>query len=123
MVQSSSYPCHNRARYSMARYLDCAATTPIDPRVREEVLFYLDQEFGNAGSRTHDFGRRARNAVESARDRVAAVVSASRGDVLFTSGATESNNLAILGLYDHGCTTGRTHVITTRIEHHAVLEP
>jgi cysteine desulfurase len=107
----------------MVRYLDCAATTPIDPRVREEVLFYLDQEFGNAGSRTHDFGRRARNAVESARDRVAAVVSASRGDVLFTSGATESNNLAILGLYDHGCTTGRTHVITTRIEHHAVLEP
>jgi cysteine desulfurase len=107
----------------MVRYLDCAATTPVDPRVREEVLFYLDQEFGNAGSRTHDFGRRARNAVESARDRVAAVVSASRGDVFFTSGATESNNLAILGLYDHGRTTGRTHVIATRIEHHAVLEP
>ena len=98
-------------------------TTPVDPRVREEVLLYLDQEFGNAGSRTHDFGRRARNAVESARDRVAAVVSAARGDVFFTSGATESNNLAILGLYEHGRTAGRTHVITTRIEHHAVLEP
>ena len=107
----------------MVRYLDCAATTPIDPRVREEVLFYLDQEFGNAGSRTHDFGRRAREAVESARDRVAAVVSASRGDVFFTSGATESNNLAILGLYEHGRATGRTHVVTTRIEHHAVIEP
>src|ERR1051325_10886709 len=107
----------------MVRYLDCAATTPVDPRVREEVLRYLDHEFGNAGSRTHDFGRRARNAVESARDRVAAVVSAARGDVFFTSGATESDNLAILGLYDHGRATGRTHVINTRIEHHAVLEP
>src|SRR6476659_6173353 len=92
-------PVHHNAimnhTSTMVRYLDCAATTPIDPRVREEVLFYLDQEFGNAGSRTHDFGRRAREAVESARDRVAAVVSASRGDVFFTSGATESNNLAI----------------------------
>jgi cysteine desulfurase len=107
----------------MVRYLDCAATTPIDPRVREEVLLYLDREFGNAGSRTHDFGRRAREAVESARDRVAAVVSASRGDVFFTSGATESNNLAILGLYEHGRATGRTHIVTTRIEHHAVIEP
>jgi cysteine desulfurase len=107
----------------MVRYLDCAATTPIDPRVREEVLLYLDQEFGNAGSRTHDFGRRARNAVERARDCVAAVVSAARGDVFFTSGATESNNLAILGLCEHGRDAGRTHVITTRIEHHAVLEP
>jgi cysteine desulfurase len=107
----------------MVRYLDCAATTPIDPRVREEVLLYLDREFGNAGSRTHDFGRRARDAVESARDRVAAVVSASRGDVFFTSGATESNNLAILGLCEHGRATGRTHIITTRIEHHAVIEP
>jgi cysteine desulfurase len=107
----------------MVTYLDCAATTPIDPRVRDEVLLYLDQEFGNAGSRTHDFGRRARNAVECARDRVAAVVSASRGDVFFTGGATESNNLAILGLWGHGLATGRTHVITSRIEHHAVLEP
>jgi cysteine desulfurase len=107
----------------MVRYLDCAATTPVDPRVREEVLLYLDHEFGNAGSRTHDFGRRARNAVECARDSAAAVVAASRGDVFFTSGATESNNLAILGLFDHGNATGRTHVITSRIEHHAVLEP
>ena len=82
----------------MAVYLDCAATTPIDPRVRDEVLLYLEEEFGNAGSRTHEYGRRARKAVERARDRVAAVVQASRGDVFFTSGATESNNLAILGL-------------------------
>ncbi len=104
-------------------YLDCAASTPIDPRVRAEVLHYLDDEFGNAGSRTHDFGRRARAAVENARDRVAAVAGASRGDVFFTSGATESNNLAILGLAPHGEAAGRKHIVTTRIEHHAVLEP
>jgi len=103
----------------MAVYLDCAATTPLDPRVRDEVVRYLDVEYGNAGSRTHGYGRRARAAVESARDRVAAVVGASRGDVIFTSGATESNNLAILGLA--GERLG--HVIASHIEHHSVLEP
>jgi cysteine desulfurase len=107
----------------MAVYLDCAATTPIDPRVRTEVLRYLDEDFGNAGSRNHDFGRRARSAVERARDQVAAIVSASRGDIVFTSGATESNNLAILGLARHGEATGTRHIVSTAIEHHAVLEP
>ncbi len=101
-------------------YLDCAATTPVDPRVRDEVLHYLEKEFGNAGSRTHQYGHLAREAVERARDRVAAVADASRGDVFFTSGATESNNLAILGL---AANAGRGHIITSRIEHHAVLEP
>jgi cysteine desulfurase len=102
-------------------YLDCAATTPLDLRVRAEMLPYLDDEFGNAGSRTHDWGRRARTAVEHARDRVAAVVAAGRGDIIFTSGATESNNLAILGLAAAAGT--RRHVVSTRIEHQAVLEP
>lgn len=106
----------------MVIYLDCAATTPIDPRVREEVVRHLD-EIGNAGSRTHEYGRRARAAVERARAAVAASVGASRGDVLFTSGATEANNLAILGLAAHGIATRRRHIISTRIEHHAVLEP
>lgn len=106
----------------MAVYLDCAATTPLDPRVKEEVLRFLD-DFGNAGSRSHAYGRRARSAVEGARDRVAAVVDAPRGDVVFTSGATESNNLAILGLVPHGMASGRRHIVTTAIEHHAVLEP
>lgn len=107
----------------MPVYLDCAATTPIEPRVREEVLRYLNEDFGNAGSRSHDFGRRARAAVERARDQVAAVVAAPRGDIVFTSGATESNNLAILGLARHGEATGRRHIVSTAIEHHAVLEP
>src|SRR5262245_16187457 len=102
-------------------YLDCAATTPLDARVREGMLPYLDEEFGNAGSRTHDWGRRARMAVEQARDRVAGVVASGRGDVIFTSGATESNNLAILGLLAGA--SDHPHIISTSIEHHAVLEP
>ena len=107
----------------MAIYLDCAATTPIDPRVEEEVRRYLAVDFGNAGSRTHDFGLRARRAVERARDQVAAVAAAARGEVVFTSGATESNNLAILGLEEYGRRTRRTHLLSSEIEHHAVLEP
>src|SRR5436309_13403730 len=83
---------------AMAIYLDCAATTPIYPRVRAEMLRYFDDEFGNAGSRTHTWGLRARGAVEQARDRGAAVVGARRGDVIFTSRRTERNNLAIFGL-------------------------
>jgi cysteine desulfurase len=106
----------------MIIYLDCAATTPIDPRVREEVVRHLN-EVGNAGSRTHQYGLRARAAVERARDQVAAVAGASRGDVIFTSGATEANNLALAGLAEHGVSIGRRHIISTQIEHHAVLEP
>src|SRR5262249_39133058 len=104
-------------------YLDCAATTPLDPRVRETLLRYLEADFGNAGSRTHDYGRRARAAVEQARQQVAAVVNASRGEVIFTSGATESNNLSILGLESYGRRTGKQHIVATAIEHHAVLGP
>ena len=104
-------------------YLDCAATTPIDPRVRETVLRYLSSEYGNAGSKTHEYGLHARRAVETARDQVAHVVDGGRGDVVFTSGATESNNLALLGLARHGEAAGRRHIVSTRIEHHAVLEP
>src|SRR5258708_22010338 len=103
-------------------YLDCAATTPLDPRVREVLLHHLEAG-GNAGSRTHDFGRRARAAVEQARQQVAAVVDATRGEVVFTSGATESNNLAILGLESYGRANAKLHVVVTAIEHHAVLGP
>jgi len=104
-------------------YLDCNATTPSEPRVLELVRRYLEEEFGNEGSRTHEFGARAKQAVQKARDQVAAVVGAKRDEVLFTSGATESNNLAILGLAEHGLKTNKTHVITSAIEHKAVLEP
>jgi cysteine desulfurase len=107
----------------MAVYLDCNATTPMDPRVQEAVLRFMAVEFGNAGSRTHDFGARAKQAVQHARDQVAGVVKAKREEVIFTSGATESNNLALLGLAHHGERTGRKHIVSTQIEHKAVLEP
>lgn len=104
-------------------YLDCNATTPIDPRVRQVLLRYLDEEYGNEGSRTHEYGSAAKRAVQLARDQVAAVVDCKREEVLFTSGATESNNLAILGLADFGAANNRRHIVSTMIEHKAVLEP
>lgn len=104
-------------------YLDCNATTPPEPEVQEILLRYLVEEFGNEGSRTHGFGTRAKQAVQLARDQVAAVVDVQRDEVAFTSGATESNNIAILGLAEHGKETGKRHLITTGIEHKAVQEP
>jgi len=107
----------------MTVYLDCNATAPLEPAVRDEVLFFLTTEFGNAGSRTHQFGARANKAVQIARERVAEVVGAKREEVVFTSGATESNNLALLGLRKFGEEAGKKHIISTQIEHKAVLEP
>ena len=107
----------------MSIYLDCNATTPLEPRVCAEMMRYFDSEFGNAGSRTHEFGLRANRAVQHARERVAAVLEAQPQEVVFTSGATESNNLVILGLAPHGDETGKKHIVSTQIEHKAVLEP
>ncbi|MFT4177399.1 MAG: cysteine desulfurase DndA [Luteolibacter sp.] len=104
-------------------YLDCNATTPLEPEVKEVLFRYLTEEFGNEGSRTHEYGSRAKQAVQKARDQVAAVVGAKRDEVIFTSGATESNNLAILGLADFGKEHGKLHLIGTRLEHKAVIEP
>lgn len=107
----------------MAVYLDCNATTPMDSRVTDVVVHYLTTEFGNAGSRTHEYGSGAKKAVEAARKQVAEVVAAAPEEIVFTSGATESNNLAIAGLAGHGERTGRKHIVSTQIEHKAVLEP
>lgn len=107
----------------MSVYLDCNATTPVEPRVLEVMQQYLGEEYGNAGSRTHEFGVRAKQAVERARDQVAALVAARREEVIFTSGATESNNIAILGLAGSAEGASRRHIVSTAIEHKAVLEP
>lgn len=107
----------------MTVYLDCNATTPIDPRVLALVVHCLEVEYGNAGSRTHEMGTRAKQMVEHARDQIAGVVNASRDEIVFTSGATESNNIAILGLEAEAERSGRKHVISTQIEHKSVLEP
>ncbi|WP_066070497.1 cysteine desulfurase DndA [Frankia sp. EI5c] len=104
-------------------YLDCNATTPVEPRVVAEVMAFLADEYGNAGSRTHGFGQAAKRRVNRAREEVARVVDAQADEVVFTSGATESNNLAILGLAPEGERNRRTHIVSSQIEHKAVLEP
>lgn len=104
-------------------YLDAAATTRVDPRVAEVVLYWMTEEFGNAGSRTHEYGARAKKAVQQARTQLAAQLGASAEELIFTSGATESNNIALLGLAPYGEKSGRRHIITSAIEHKAVLEP
>ncbi|MFO1003462.1 MAG: aminotransferase class V-fold PLP-dependent enzyme [Planctomycetaceae bacterium] len=103
-------------------YLDYNATTPMDPRVLEAMIpWFLTPS--NAGSRTHSYGQAARDAVEKARKQVADIINAKPEEIFFTSGATESNNIAILGLTEYGVKTGRMHIISTEIEHKAVLEP
>jgi cysteine desulfurase len=95
----------------------------VDPRVADLVVELMVHEFGNAGSRTHEYGATAKRVVERARAQVADVVAADVTEVIFTSGATEANNLGLLGLAEHGLSVGRTHIVTTAIEHKAVLEP
>ena len=104
-------------------YLDCNATTPLEPAVRDAMTRWLTEEIGNAGSRTHEYGTTAKRAVQHARKQVAEVVGASEGEVVFTSGATESNNLAILGLAPWAKKQGLGNIVSTTIEHKAVLEP
>jgi cysteine desulfurase len=105
-------------------YLDYAATTPVDPVVMRAMNACMGPEgdFGNPGSATHPFGRRAAARVETARVQVASVLSAEPDEIIFTSGATESNNLAVLGIARANADRGR-HLVTSRIEHKAVLDP
>ncbi|MEL0633867.1 cysteine desulfurase DndA [Pseudoalteromonas carrageenovora] len=107
----------------MTTYLDMNATSPVLNEVADLVRKMFLEEYGNAGSRTHEFGASAKKAVEKARKQVADVVDADKSEVIFTSGATESNNIAILGLKEFGEANNKKHIITTRIEHKAVLEP
>jgi len=107
----------------MTVYLDLNATSPVLAPVADLVYRMMTEEYGNAGSRTHEFGTTAKKHVETARAQVAAVVDADKSELIFTSGATESNNIAILGLEQYGVDHNKKHIITTRIEHKAVLEP
>ena len=106
----------------MGIYLDYNATTPIDKRVLDYMVDVYTNKFGNADSRTHDFGDGARKIVEQARKDVASLLGVDSTEVFFTSGSTESSNIAIRGLIDYANSVGKKHVITTSIEHKAVLE-
>ena len=105
-------------------YFDYAATTPVDPLVAAAMSECLSAggDFANPASRSHLPGRRAQARIERARDEVAALIGADPAEIIFTSGATESNNLAILGVARANSHRGR-HIITSRIEHRAVLDP
>jgi cysteine desulfurase len=102
-------------------YLDYHATTPVDPRVLAEMLPFFCDDFGNAASRQHRFGWKAQEAVDRARTQVAALIGAASGEIVFTSGATESNNLAIKGTAHAFRERGR-HIVTVATEHKSVLD-
>ena len=106
----------------MGIYLDYNATTPINSDVLDEMIYVYKNVVGNADSRTHDYGDAAREVVESSRKKVADIFGVNSDEVFFTSGATESNNIAIQGLKEYAYKTGKKHIITTSIEHKAVLE-
>lgn len=106
----------------MAVYLDYNASTPIDERVLERMVDVYRFHYGNADSRTHVFGTDAKEIVSASRKTIAAILGIDSSDVFFTSGSTESNNMAVLGLLDHALETGQNHFITTAIEHKSVLE-
>lgn len=114
--------CESPAGDALLIYLDYHATTPCDPRVVEAMLPYFNEFFANPSSALHDAGRAAGRAVEIAREQVAGLVGADPTEIIFTSGATEACNLAILGLVRAADGT-RRRIVTTLIEHKAVLEP
>ena len=105
----------------MSIYLDYNSSAPIDSRVLETMIEIYKGSVGNADSRTHNHGEKAREVVEYARGQVAALLGATSGEVFFTSGSTESNNIAIRGLEEYAEKTGKKHIITSAIEHKSVL--
>ena len=107
----------------MAVYLDYNASTPVDERVLNKMIAVYQSSYGNASSRTHQYGSHAKKEVETARQSLGELLGVQKEFIYFTSGSTESNNLAILGMKEYGKTSGRKHILTTSMEHKSVLEP
>ena len=128
LTRRNSVISSNSSTSNSPIYLDHAATTRCDPKVVEAMLPYFTEMFGNAGSRNHQFGWQAEDGIEIAREHAAKLIGAQAKEVIFTSGSTESNNLAIKGaaeIYARAAAgqTGRGHIITAAHEHKAVLDP
>jgi cysteine desulfurase len=115
------YSIRDSFKQGRPAYLDMSATTPLDPRVLDKMLPYMMSSYGNPHSRTHEYGWEAEGSVEEARKQIAALISADPKEIVFTSGATESNNLAIKGAAHFYAKRGK-HLITTQTEHKCVLD-
>eukprot|EP00968_Pinguiococcus_pyrenoidosus_P006982 scaffold462_cov195-Pinguiococcus_pyrenoidosus.AAC.52 len=120
-VFSPGFSIRGMAKAGAPAYLDLQATTPTDPRVLDAMLPWQTYEFGNPHSRTHQYGWDTETAVEEARARVASLIGADPKEIIFTSGATESNNMAVKGIM-HFYGEKKRHVVTTQIEHKCVLD-
>ena len=104
-------------------YMDYGASTPLDPRVHAVMDDCMRNDFGNAGARVHSFGMKAAAHIDLAREQVADCIAAPKDSIVFTSGATESNNMALFGMLDYLRSIGKTHIVTTAVEHKSVLGP
>lgn len=104
-------------------YMDYQSTTPLDPRISKEMLKYFTEKFGNPHSKDHSYGKEAAAAIEIARNQIAKFINTTPKKIIFTSGATESNNIAIKGLASYYQKTNKNHIITIITEHKSVIEP